>query len=224
MSKRKSAFDALPKNRNRGEKSGQAVTTSKSQRTLCALQSIKNGASISSIADAEVQQSLITEHFNELSEDAKFGALFLNDENLQKLALLEFAKQQLFLILTGRKILDLYQPSSLLAAINHPEAKTQNTFMSFFANANAEHSKWDVFKNEDLSRFLTHDHTQVRKIVAQKLDLKFITPEMIDRGLSDSSSQVQAIWVARKDEFEHNKLTTMFLPSNQSVPDIPPAL
>jgi len=223
MGKKKSAFDILPKKPK--VPNNQTVGTSKAPLTaLDEIKKLKAGARFCSIKNPEIQIHLISEHFDDLNEDAKFDALFINDKKIRTLVLLAFAKEQLHTILTGRKIFDLYRQSNLLCVLRHPDIKVQNTFMSFYAHVNVEHPKWKSFQNQDLSRFLTHDHTQVRKIVAQIMDLKFITQEMIDRGLSDSSEIVQAVWASRKSEFEHNKLTHKFLSRSDLLSNIPPAL
>lgn len=223
MSKKKSAFDKVVRTGSHASTVAQRFADLR-QQVPAALIAIKNGKKICSISDLGLQAILFGEHFDELDENSQFEGLHSADANIREIVLVEFSAASLQAILLGKKFFDLYHANNLLAALFEADAKIQNSFIVFLTCANANHPGWSILKGHDLSRFLTHEFIQVRRVVAQVIDLRFITEEAIKVGLSDESDFVKTVWASRRDEFEHLKLSNKHLAQNEKAIYIPPAL
>lgn len=168
---------------------------------------------ISDIAEEEMQAALLLAHFNELHEDACFEVLFIPNPTIQKLASKQFIKCSQRLLLAGQKFIEVYSEKNLLSVLRHSDPDVQELFMEFYTCANAQHPRWEIFKNVDLSRFLDSPFVEVRRVMAGVISFQFVDEAMVQKGLNDASEFVRKEWLKRNNEIERmrlrNKQSTM---------------
>lgn len=166
----------------------------------------RSSLKISDIAEEEMQAALLVAHFNELHEDACFEALFIENPTIQKLVSKQFIKCSQRLVLTGQKFIEVYSEKNLLSVLSHPDPDVQELFMEFYTCANAQHPRWGIFKNVDLSRFLDSPYVEVRRVVAGVINFQFVDEAMVQQGLNDASEFVRKEWHKRNCEIERMRL------------------